>query len=58
MDKRIYFIKAALIRVYKMDWREGRLVEIGDIRQEAVVLAWKRGFKFMMKIALVIKRTS
>lgn len=58
MDKCIYFIKAALIRVYKMDWREGRLVEIGDVRQEAIALAWKRGFKFMTEIALEIKRTS
>ena len=39
-----------------MDWREGRLVEIGDIRKEAVALAWRTGFKFIS--ASEIKRTS
>lgn len=43
MDKCIYFIKAALRRVYKMDWREGRLVEIGDVRQELSYLPGREG---------------
>lgn len=41
-----------------MDWRDKRLVEIEDNRQEAFELTWKRWFMFIMRIVLETKRTT
>lgn len=41
-----------------MDQRNKGLIEIEDNEQEAVELAWKKGFMFIIRTALVMKGRS